>query len=120
MTEQREFPFFVNGQFWKILEVTEEDIRKGYKDWVVLPEPKFITEFTTEKYIPKVLINIYHVRFQLVEVREFYPENKQDEDVKLFNNFRNYMAVWFTGFWVCDKNVYLKNGVLYKVSVPGN
>lgn len=112
MTSQRIFPFFVNGQFWQEIEVTEEDLRRGIKFYCVTTRPCF-----AERSTPDMMATMKKVMFQLAEVIENYPENKptteQERGVESFKSFRNHMATWFTGFWVVDKDLYFDRQRLY-------
>ncbi len=96
MTEQREFPFFVNGEYWKTVKVEEKIISQGFMLWVVCEKIRFTsyTDLTPTSSIMK------HVRFQLAEVIENYGGS-------------NYRARFFTGFWVCDKNIKMEGNALY-------
>lgn len=115
MTEQRIFPFFVNGQIWRTIEVDECDIQNGRKVMVVMSKLSPISDL--DDAMPEMMATSQRVCFQLAQIREYYPENKpkseQEEDVESYKSFKNYMAEWFTGFWVCDKRLVLEDSRLY-------
>jgi len=108
MTQQRIFPFFVNGQFWMEREVTEDDKWRGYISYYVASRLEAYNN--PNNVFPSKTIKTKCIRFQLVEIQEYYPDNISDGSYK---NFKNYMARWFTGFWVVDENIEICNGNLY-------
>ena len=97
MTDQREFPFFVNGQFWRFNTVTESDIRRGFIYQCVITKPKCIV--ITNDNMPDLMSTMKKVSFQLVECGE--------------QQYRM-VAHWVQGFWVIDSELVLDDrGCLY-------
>ena len=96
MTEQREFPFFVNGRFWRFMNVEKSIIYKGFVDIPVCTRPRYIyNEQPT-------MLNMKKIIFQLAECGE---------------QKYNMVAHWTQGFWIVDsdleldeqKHLYLKD-----------
>ena len=111
MTEQRIFPFFVNGEFWKTMEVSEDEIKRGEKIYHVTKRFRISKEsrvYPTTDLIAKKVI------FSLTEVREYYPDNfPLPKDCIGRMLFRNYMARWFSGFWLVDKDIEIEDNRLF-------
>jgi len=90
MTKQRIFPFMVNGQFWKEIEVSEEDIKKGHTVVYVIEKADIFNN--------SAMTNVKRVIFQLCELAE---------------TANDYVARWFVGFWITDNRLYIEDGSLY-------
>ena len=88
-TEQRSFPFFVNGQYWKNMTIDELNIRDG----------RFIYPIMTQTgEMPDMMAPMKKVVFQLAECSEQ-------------KNGR--MANWISGFWLCDDDIYFEKENIY-------
>jgi hypothetical protein len=97
MTDQRRFPFFVNGEFWKEVEVSEDTIKQGYcVTYATTRIEKLLLDIGWNSNITKSLCK--NIVFRLAEM----VETKGD-----------YTARWFSGFWVFDSSLYLEDGKLY-------
>jgi len=96
MTGQREFPFFVNGQYWKKICVSEDSIRQGRTPYHVTTKLDY--HILPEDAMPSIMATMKNVVFQLVECAQLY---------------NSMIAHWNQGFWLCDDNVYLEDGNLY-------
>ena len=105
MTEQREFPFFVNGRFWKTIVIDESIIRCGRMEYAVMTHS--LLSIVADSDMGDMMATMKKVTFQIVELCE----NKAD-----------YRAHWFSGFWLCDNEVYLEEGNIYIKSkeIAGN
>ena len=88
MTEQRIFPFFVNGVFWKNMAVDEEIIKRGRIDYSVIPK----------EFNKCPLTKIKQIFFQLAECAQ---------------QKNGMVANWISGFWLCDEELYIEDKHLY-------
>ena len=95
MTEQRIFPFMVNGQFWREIEVDDKILKYGR---MVVPVRTETDSALYDVSDPNPTAIVKHVVFQLAELGE---------------SKNNYVARWFHGFWVVDDSLYLKDEKLY-------
>lgn len=93
MTGQRIFPFLVNGQFWKKMEITEEVIRRG-EIYIVVMKVLSSKDLNTHQ----AYCNMRRIRFALVES---------------FQEKHGYASQWFECFWVVDDDVYLDQDKIY-------
>ena len=92
MTDQRRFPFFVNGRFWRFMDVEKSIIHKGAILISVSTRPEYSQH-------PAISMTMKHVPFQLAQCGE----SKHDM-----------VAHWIQGFWVVDSELELdKEGSLY-------
>lgn len=90
------FPFIVNGQFWESKCVEERAIREGR---IIIPVATELDGTKAKVYdIQNSMATLKKVVFQLVEAG-------QQKD--------NYVARWFSCFWLVDDKVVLKEGRLY-------
>lgn len=113
MTEQRYFPFFVNGQFWHDEYVNENDIKTGTAIRTFTSKFERVTK-DTEFDISRMM-KCKRVNFRLANIREYYSDNaleafaaKVSKNDRGYLAFKNYMAEMIVGFWVCDKELYLE------------
>ena len=95
MTDQRIFPFFVNGVYWKKIQIDERAIKEGYFIQCVVTKPQPI--FNSDE-MPDMMAHMKRVLFQLVECAE--QKNRM-------------IANWTQGFWVCDDELYIEDDGLY-------
>jgi hypothetical protein len=95
MTEQKEFPFFVNGQYWKTVSVGESIIRQGHMEYAVMTELRCAV---MSDEMPAAMAKMKYVRFQLVECGE---------------QKYNMVARWHQGFWLVDDDIYIEDGNIY-------
>ncbi len=96
MAGQREFPFFVNGQYWHAASVNENIIHRGHMEFGVMS--KMRCDIIPSDEMPDMMAKMKHVRFQLVECAE---------------QKHGMVARWQQGFWLCDDEVYLEEGNIY-------
>lgn len=98
MTDQRKFPFFVNGEFWRLMDIEESILCKGFIHIVVSKRPEYV-------YAPHpVPMTIKNITFQLAECAE---------------QKYNMIAHWIQGFWIVDPELELdKQGHLYLKGEP--
>lgn len=92
MTDQRIFPFFVNGQFWKRIEVEAKHIKQGYYHLPVVSR-----DFVVDGPMSQVVCReaLFHLASIMAEAKG------------------SYRAEFFTGFWVIDPNLELEDVSLY-------
>lgn len=94
MTDQRIFPFFVNGIYWRKLAVDEQAIRQGF----VLRH--VTTQLTACSRLPgpETMAAMKKICFQLAECGE---------------QQHGMVAHWVQAFWICDEELEIEDGHLY-------
>jgi len=94
MTDQRIFPFYVNGEFWMRSLVSETELLHGYSIRYISTKMPAVSCCINLKETSKMKM----VNFQLAEIRQI----KGD-----------FLAEWFDGFWVVDDDLEMKDGEVY-------
>lgn len=97
MTDQRIYPFMVNGQFWKRMAVDVKCLDKG--EIVIYVATKIPIVALKSDKIENKLCQSKMIVFKLVEAAQ---------------NYGKYIYKWFQCFYVIDEDLYLtENNELY-------